>query len=187
MTTPDERVERLERECRRLSRQVRLLALGGGLALVGAAVVLGGGGGGRAVAGGKVVEAERFVLRDERGAHRAELLVGSSGRTEFFLRDGAGRAHLAFVVADDGRAFVVVTDQDDKARAVLDSSPRLALSDQYGRERLQLAVAPQGSPGLTLWDKENRPRLEFNVLGEQGRPGLKLCDEGGRPVFEAPR
>lgn len=113
---------------RRLKRAAFTFFLLGGLVLLM----------GQANPGGvaRVVEAERFVLRDATGKVRAEL----------GLRDGR---------------------------------PGLALFDEKGERRAQLAMLPDGSSSLTFYDRDGNARAVVRV-GPEGDPHLDLREADGK-------
>lgn len=120
------RLERLERENRRLRRA-------GAVALAGVALVLMGQTTSGEVA--KVVEATQFVLRDSKGDTRAVLALGPDGSVGLGLSDEAGTA----------RAWLSLGPQ---------GSPSFALFDRAARPRATLRLWPDGVPRLALNDKE---------------------------------
>jgi hypothetical protein len=130
-----ERVERLERENRGLKRI-------GALALAGAVAIL--------VAGadaGKLIEAERFVLKDKGGRKRAELSSDSDGSASLSLFDRSGKVRLRMAI--DGAH---------------DGSPRgaalISVCDNLGRDRIVTQVNEFGAPQLNFSDDEGKDRLD---------------------------
>ncbi len=161
------RLDRLERENRRLkiAGSILLLALvaGGAMGQVLPKAVP------------KVVEAERFVLRDTRGKIRAALDTVASGGLALSLADENGKARAGLGVAADG-------------------TPGLFLTDQNGKTRAELSVGTSG-PSLVLRD-ENRDRavlghtaLETKAIGTvEQRPAssLVLFDKNGKVIWRVP-
>ncbi len=111
----------------------------------------------------KVVEAERFVLRDTTGKILAALGTEASGILALSLADQTGKVRARLGVQADG-------------------GPVLALVDQNGKPRIGLGVAADGAPGLLLSDQNGKVRLELNVLAD-GTPGLGLVDQNGKDRF----
>lgn len=105
---------------------------------------------------GKVIEAERFVLRDARGGYRAEL---------------------GFM---DGASFLLLNDRDGKPGAALSVLPdgprRLSLFDREGRARSVLTAQVDGDSGLQLFDRNLIHRASLDVSAD-GKPALRLADK----------
>ena len=122
-----QRLDRLERENRRLKRVGFLVAIG-----IAAAVLMG-----QARTAGRVVEAEKFLLRDPSGKPRAQLAVRADGTSglALYARDGKPRAGLT--VGADGSASPRLNDRDEKNRAVLgvaaDGRAAMGLFDRDGK------------------------------------------------------
>jgi hypothetical protein len=84
----------------------------------------------------KVVEAQRFVLRDESGDARAVLAVGPDGTVGLGLHDKGGTARAWLSLGPQGSPTFALFDNTAKPRATLrlwpDGVPRLALNDKDG-------------------------------------------------------
>ncbi len=147
-----ERLDRLERENRRLKIAGAILLL----------VVAAGGAMGQVLpkAVPKVVEAERFVLRDTKGKILATLGAEASGLLALVLYDQNGKARAVLGVVADGRPVLSLLDQNGKDRAGLgllpDGVPTLSLLDQNGKDRATLAVKADGTPALGLFDRDGK-------------------------------
>ena len=142
------RLDRVERENRRW-QWIATVTIG----VIAAAVVMG-----QVTPGevGKVLEAEKFVLRD---------------------RDGMSRAELGII---DGASVLLLNDRDGKpgvALSVLPDGPRtLALLDKEGRARSVLTARTDGDSGLRLFDKNRMHRASLDVRAD-GRPILRLAEK----------
>lgn len=167
--TTAERLERLERRCAQLVRQNRRSKLLGGAALLGLVVMV--------VAGAdpkdkpaKVVEAERFVLRDPGGKQRAVLEVNSRNFTSLTLSDAEAKPRMTFIVTADGSPVVNLADEQGKPRISFASSrvfggSILNIADKEGKIRVGLAVRDDGGlPTLDLRDKDAKRRLNLGVM-----------------------
>jgi hypothetical protein len=137
----EERLERLEKENRRL--RMLVLAL---IVLAGAGVALSAVSGVRAQAPAwrRTVEAEKFVLRDSSGKRRAVLGM-AAGAPDLILYDASGktRASLDMFGGEPGLEFY---DASDTKRVWLDGSadgPSLTLRDSGGFESVIGHVALQ--------------------------------------------
>lgn len=186
------RLDRLERENRylKLAGTILLLALAAGGAM------------GQAVAKAvpKVVEAERFVLRDTTGKPRARLSLLPDGGTGLTLFDQNGKARAGLGLLPDGWPALTLVDQNGKLRAKLsllpDGRPALTLADQNEKPRALLSLyQPDGGPALDLFDQNEKPRA---VLGQtaletatgtlEQRPAssLVLFDRDGKVIWRVP-
>lgn len=58
----------------------------------------------------------------------------------------------------------------------------LGVRDGDGRDREVLAVEPDGSPVLALYETESRPRASLR-LERDGRPDLILLDKEGKVIW----
>ncbi len=193
--TLTKRLDRLERENRRLKIAGAFLVLA--LVAVGAM--------GQMIprAVSKVVEAERFVLRDatgkimailgtepgvpapklflydQNGKTRAMLSVLADGTPGLALFDQNGKGRAGLLLLASGAPGLGLHDQNGKNRLLLsvgaDDTPGLALLDQNGKERARLTVVPDGSPSLGLFDQSGKVRAALGVLAD-GSPGLSLAD-----------
>ncbi len=92
-----ERIERLERECRRLRQQSLPWKLAESLALVGVLVLIVGGANQKKTP--KTIKADQFILRGEAGKKRAVLEVSTQGHTVLSLLDKNEKPRVALVVA----------------------------------------------------------------------------------------
>lgn len=140
------RLERLERENRRLKVVVGSILLG--LAAVGLVGQAG------AKSGGMVVEAEQFLLRDSSGVLRAALKTAVNGPVGLALADTKGQNRMLLDVDKDGLQGVSFYDERQRPRAVLavldNGGVGLTLSDQQGQPRVVVAVKADGSVVTTL-------------------------------------
>ena len=169
------RLDRLERE-NRFFKAVGLVALA-----VIAAVVLMGQGTGSKVA--KVIEAEKFVLRDGNGKERGLLSI-TNEVVVFSLSDKAGRVRHKLSVEPNGATNFLLGDRD-------------------GDPRVQLIVLPDGQPGLWLYGKKSKilAKLSEGVLDlrhenqnsrvtmiilHDGSPHMALFDKAGKAIWIAP-
>lgn len=203
-----ERLERMERENRRLKRVGAVLILG-----IGALVLMAQG------KPSRVIEAERFVLRDARGKTRAVLGV-EDRVTKFSLydEDGDFRADLGVGPAvstlglfgkDKGSAVILseafpleaslVFLKDKKMRSIVGVGvvgPALDLGDADGRSRASLKLAADGSPTLTLYDEDKKPRTilghadlvttRTGTVDRRPASSVVLFDKEGKVIWQAP-
>lgn len=156
-----ERVDRLENGHRRLKglAGVALLAL--------AAVMVVG----QAVANGsaRVIEAEKFVLRDASGASRTELTVLPDGSPTLGFLDKDEKPRALLGLAPDGSPGLAFLDTNEKARLTLTfagGAPAIAVIDKEGRVRAKLDVATDGVPGLAFLDQAGRPAALLGIMAD---------------------
>jgi hypothetical protein len=158
----DERLERIARRLDQLEREVRrwrLVAAGLALGTVALGII-------GAAAPRRVIEAQKFVVRDGAGHVRVEL-GPSDGDKEVVLRfkdsTGSSRATLGL----EGETSLLV------------------LGDKTGRPRVGLTTLAQGAPGVTLYDPSGRARVELG-LGREGEPRVALLDARGGSAWKVP-
>jgi hypothetical protein len=96
----------------------------------------------------KVVEAEKFVLRDSTGKIRAELGEGEGSAIGLKLFDGNGRCRAELVVASDGGSGLQLRDDNGKLRVILSldqdeatvATPSLSMNARDGKNGVNLLV-----------------------------------------------
>ena len=153
------RVERLERAQRRWRRLATLSVLGMvALALMGQKPAP------------RIVEAERFVLRDAAGRVRAELVVDGEQSVALRFKDADSMPRLS-VGTENGAAVVVLNEQGGRVRAGLvtlpHGAPALTFYDSNGKNRAELALTREGAPALTITDRDG-----FLAWKTPEQPGL---------------
>ncbi len=164
-----QRLDRLERETRLLKRTgVAALAAIAAVMLMGQALP-------SKVA--KLVEAEKFLVRDAAGKPRATLGLLPDGSPSLNLIDKDGNIRMA----------VGMTPQD---------TPSLNLYDKTLTNRAVLATLPDGSPALVLFDKAGETRallgsnfpMRMHPEEIEIRPAssLVLFDKDGKVTWKAP-
>ncbi len=132
--TPDSvvrRLERVERENRRLKRWGSVMLLG-----IACLTMMG------QTQSGKTVEAERFVVRDTKGKVRAELGAFPEGKTALVLYDQERRPRVEVRILPDGRMGLAISDENERPRAIL-----RVLSTGAG------VISLFGSDGKLLWQR----------------------------------
>jgi hypothetical protein len=193
------RLDRLERE----SRRWRRVALGSWLAI--AALLLLGQSqpqAPRPASPGRLVEAERFVLRDARGRTGATLGWEADSTPRLVLHDPAGQPRTLLTVGAGGASGLSLLEADGKTvRAALivgpDGAPGFALFDPAGKPRLAAALyhasgtgagkAPEPAPAILAYDMTGVVRATFG-LRDTDVAGLELADGRGaaRAVLRVP-
>jgi len=111
----------------------------------------------------------------ERG-RRIELSADMSG-SRLLMYDNKNRTRNALGVNDDSGALLVMSDDKEEPRVLLNGSPMLKMYDESQRRTL-LQVREDG-PGLTMSDSQGNLRTVLNV-GKDG-PMLRMYDDRRRP------
>lgn len=126
---------------------------------------------------GKVVEAERFILRDASGKIRAELGVEGDGMAALRLYDTAGQRRAELAVNAGGTPWLGLYDETGKVRAFLhaeDLVANLALYDGAEKVRALLQVVPNVAAALGLYDGTGERHAEFRVEESSEEEGSSL-------------
>lgn len=140
-----QRLDHVERENRRLKRVGSMLLISiVSIVLMGQAT------------GSKVVEAEKFILRDSDGNERGWLTVRKGVGPILALLDDSGRERVMLGVGRD----------------LAGQKPFLALFDAHGKERAGLAVGDEGSK-MVLLDSQGDAEARLAV-GEETEEYRKL-------------
>lgn len=188
------RIESLER----LRRQT--LWAGGALLALAVATVVGGASRTRT---DRVLEAERFILRDQQGKARAYLAMKSDGTPGLSILDGRGhdaiqlrvlpddtasidlnaqgRTRLAATATERGSALILADPKHGSASSLYmteDGTSGLGL--RGGSRTVEAASQPDGHAGLVVTDEEGKERGRVGTLPEEVRPlGLRAMDGKG--------
>ncbi len=200
----EERLNRLERENHRM-KQAGVVAL----AVIAAVVLMGQATGGKVA---KVVEAEKFVLRDAEGKPRARLESLPSGSVRLALLDkneniqsvlgvGVGRPSLVLAGRNNKTilttSFLSISGKSRLTLAVLPSGEQsLVLTDNTGRTRAELAIEVDGSSTFGLFDRTGTARAvlgsislenaETGVIEKRPESSLVLFGNDGKGIWSAP-
>ena len=174
------RVERVERENQRLRRFVMMLAAGLAIVLALSAAMLVFSIGGFPGRVAEVVEAKRFVLRDESGLARGAFELTADGGSELVLRDRDARERVRLALLPNGSPGLTFADREGRARAVLgvlpDETSTLVFADQRGRSRAVLGLSPDESSTLVFADRFGATRVGVGVDPE-GQPGVTIFEK----------
>ncbi len=149
------RLDRLEHQNRRLKRIGALVVVGvTALVLMGQA---------KTSKVAKVIEAEKFILRDTNGEVRVALVTLDDGNSALVLFDKGGRMRVRLDTASFGGVGLNLFDKDGKGRAAL-------------------SLTPIGMPILSLAKRipERSPRLILN------QSSLVLLDKDDKVIWRAP-
>ena len=135
----------------------------------------------------KVLEAERFILRDTSGRLRAELGLLKGAPTLSLLDQGEARLVSLTLTAENAGMLVLNADRGGHVMlaAKPDGSALLSFLDQQRKIRVGLVGAPDGSASLTFVDMAKTLRAEL-LIDENGAPLLNFFDRSGKVVWSAP-
>ncbi len=203
METRARRLDQVELENRRL-KQAGVVVL----AVIAAVVLMGQATKGKVA---KVVEAEKFVLRDADGKGRARLESLPSGLVRLALLDkdeniqsvlgvGVGRPSLVLAGRNNKTilttSFLSISGKSRLTLAVLPSGVQsLALTDNTGRTRAELAIEVDGSSTFGLFDRTGTARAvlgstslesETGVIEKRPESSLVLFGNDGKVIWKAP-
>jgi hypothetical protein len=107
----------------------------------------------------RVVEAQKFVLKDSQGRIRAELSTERDQAPKLWLFDESNHRRAEFSLLADGTPGVRLLDKNQKIRAalqLLDGKAALNLRDSESHHRAELVVTASGHPYLQLRDKDGK-------------------------------
>jgi hypothetical protein len=179
----NERIQRLERDCRCLIAIVVV-------ALVGTLVLVADGSGLFRRRG--TVEAESFVLRNRAGTVRARFGLKWNGSPEVALLDSQGRNLLTLETLVDESASVTLSSKGEPRATLfthIDGSSFLKFVNREGEDSLSLYVAPDNETGMVLNNKERavhmvlkrdgshrlwvtEPQVDTSEVVSHGEPGV---------------
>ena len=133
--------------------------------------------------------AQRFVVVDEQGRKRAVFGMFKERPFDVGLAilDASQRERVLVTLEKDNTPGIELRHENIMRLALTlfpDGSPVLSLVDKEDNSRLLLAVLPEGFPGLFLSDEEHvRGQLR---LDRGNRPSLEFKDPKGTTVWSAP-
>ncbi len=125
----------------------------------------------------KVVEAEKFILRDREGKIRAELGLGAGGPS-LALLDADGHCRVRLAVLADGSSRLSLYDKEGHDRAVLfvrsEGEPQLDLAPLHAREPVPTSVpAPASSHSLSALPTSTPVPLTVPELAPRPHPATQ--------------
>ena len=175
----EERVERLEKQNKRLKLALGLLAV---LLAVGVTMVTTR----QEAIFGETVKAQQFLLTDKGGKTRASLDVTIDGEPYLNLYDKAGKRRFAVGVLKSGEPSLGFLDKNGKRRVAIGirtaGEPILRLSDKEGKSRVAISIRKSGDASLQFLDTKKRVRVQMGTIA--GRGGfITLVDALGKPKW----
>ena len=183
MFTLDERVERLERECRRW-RQAGLATVAVGVL----ALIVGGD---KPAEEPETIEAGRLVLRDKEGRTRIELVVDDEGVAKLAFSDQEGALRAGLAVGPKGGSELILKAAEDHPSISLglladDHLPYLHFTGKESTfPRWMLQLGAENSVHQSFCGKDGKERMGIHVTPE-GRPLIYGRNEEGQDVFRSP-
>ena len=170
-------METLARRLDKVEWENRWLKRAGIVAVAGiAAAVLMGQATPRKVA--KVIEAEKFVLRDAGGTVRARLEILSFGKVQLVLFDKDEKPQSILGVGSDGAGLIL----GGKEGTTFLSTTLLLFSGKDFKVRLGMALFPPQEPGLILAGSNGKHRAKL-ILGDDSAAALRFLDPDGKKVI----
>jgi hypothetical protein len=162
------------------------------------------------LAAGKIVEAEEFVLRDDKGNRRARLGFFSHPvdvhldytHVQFEMNDAQGNPRIMLEIPDTSIPSIDLSDANGKPRislGVWKEGSKISLLDEKSYARMSMAYNFKGEPCLGLMDEKHNLRALLGAIPEQkdekgnrvveARPisSLVLFDEHRDRIFEMPK
>lgn len=207
-----QRLDRLERENRRLKRVGSLLVVGF------AAMVLMG----QTVPKSRTLEAERFILKDASGVTRAELGTWAGDFAGLAIRDQGGNTQAVLHADKDGHVLLILHGKDFRGGTYLETTAdgsgsltfmegktytakdyrdvgidiKEVLSGRTTKRARVHLTSGYGSPHLTLYDENSRARAilghtaleatRTGVVEKTAASSLVLFDKEGKVLWQAP-
>jgi hypothetical protein len=185
-----QRMDRLERENRRLKRYSGMMVVACAVLLgLSAAMVFFSGRFSGLPGAGQVVAARQFVLRDGGKEARGAWGLADDGSVRLTLNDQQGRERVRVSVLQDGSAGISLSDSANRKLAVFgvlpDQNTTLALTDRAGTPRAVLGVSSDGSSNLVFADRTGSTRAGIGV-DTRGVGTFSLIDRAGRELGAEP-
>jgi hypothetical protein len=178
------RLEKVEKENRRMKRAGAL-----GLLAAGCVLVMG-----QARPAARAVEAQSFILQDAGGVKRAELVLeagapGSQASPVLRFLDAKGgdtlslsSTRLELAGKSDLGPDILLDDAKGTARVDLGlehNAPFVILNDDKGVVREDMGFSEHGDPIFAMNDDKAAPRVGLEVAG--GHPSVRVMDGAGFP------
>jgi hypothetical protein len=140
------------------------------------------------------VEAQNFVLRDERGEIRGVLGLTSAGSPQLVFHDGNHRERVTLALTEDGSSGLALRDSAGSSRAVFgllpDETITIAFADRRGRTRTVLGLSDDESSTLVFADRTGvvqssmgidvKGQATFTAEGVLADAGATSSDTAGR-------
>ena len=142
----------------------------------------------------KVIEAQRFVLKDGKGNVRAWLGLFGEG-SELILGNVNKQPKMTLKVSDDASDLHFFGSENSGMNLGLDlGNPAIAMAGADGNGGADITFSPSG-PAITVQDREGfstvvgTPQLKVSPRGEAKHPSaasILLLDKAGKIIWKAP-
>ena len=129
----------------------------------------------------KVIEAEKFVLRDAGGTVRARLETLSFGKVQLVLFDKDEKPQSILGVGSGGPGLIL---GGTEGTTFLSNTLPLFSGKDF-KVRLGMTLFPPQEPGLILAGSNGKHRAKL-ILGDDNTPALGLFDPDGKVIWSAP-
>jgi flagellar hook assembly protein FlgD len=136
----------------------------------------------------KIVEAERFVVRDQNGKKRAELGVEKERVCQsFFGKDGKTRLMMGIDSDADEVTFEILNSKEQVRFSIdLDSDGRIGLTESGdgadGDSSLEMLVEKDGAVMQAFFDKDSKQRMALSV-SKNGIASIVVFDKEKNIIF----
>lgn len=174
-TSMDERIERLEKQNRRLQKTLILMSLS-----VVALVIMGAKAGLQDAQFGKIT-ARQITIVDTQGNKVIEIGVDKSAGTGMRIINGEGTQLVGLgIAADEGGSGLLIRDKQGRARFGLGMDrgvPSVALTDENGKKIIGLG-GDQNGYGLVIMDGNEVERA--GIGHKEGNTGIVIYDKNGQ-------
>jgi len=166
----EQRLKRLERQCRRWRWAGIVFAALVGTPILGALVAF--------VTVDGTREVERVVIRDKQGRVRMDMGTWKDGSPRLLFAGASGTPRLEIKMGANEAPSIDLLDENMKVRLSMDVGtlgPTLSVRDKDENPRVMMMLAKDGSPGLFLHDVSGRLRLMAG-LESNGTSKLTFSD-----------
>ena len=127
----------------------------------------------------RVFPVSGLVIYDKDGSERGGFGVADiAGSAVVASQDHANNDAIGWRISPDGSVSFEI---NERAPIVHEPALRGHVVPAAGATRIKMAVAADGSPGITLADKQNRPRLRLTVTKE-GFGAIEFLNAKGEVV-----
>ena len=127
----------------------------------------------------RVFPASGLVLYDQNGSERGGFAVADiDGSAIVAVQDHANNDAIGWRISPDGSVSFGI---NERAPIVRDAALGGHIVPASGATRIKMDVAADGSPSISLADKQDRPRLRLSVTKE-GFGAIEFLDAQGKVI-----
>jgi len=138
-----------------------------------------------------VLEATRFVVKDDQGRERITLGMEKDSRAVLSLIDARGIKRVVLAAPSESNPYIQINDVDEKARIQLMATDAFATGAIYlfdrgdaPKARAILGTTVTGDPVLIFSDRDSKRRV-IVALGSDGTPVLQTLGPDGDITWQA--